>query len=52
MNEGLPPTTSGKLVFTYIGLSKIKNSDITGASDPFVEIKVSRGSTDTLKTTP
>lgn len=44
INAGKPPTYSGKLNFTYIGLKKIVNMDLTGKSDPFVEIKVSKGS--------
>ncbi len=43
-NEASPPTINGKFVFTYVGLKNIKNTDITGASDPFVEIIFSKGS--------
>ena len=43
-NEAQPQTINGKFVFTYIGLKNIKNMDITGASDPYVEIIFSKGS--------
>jgi len=39
------------LKFTYIGLKNLENKDITGLSDPFVEIKISKGSTTAFKTT-
>jgi len=43
INQGKPPTFNGKLKFTYIGLKNLENMDITGLSDPFVEIKLSKG---------
>jgi hypothetical protein len=51
VNAGRPPTIAGKVRFTYVGLRNIKNMDLTGASDPFVEVKFSRGSTSAFKTT-
>jgi len=51
INAGKPPVFGGKLIFKYIGLKNLKNMDITGFSDPFVEIKLSKGTKTSFKTT-
>lgn len=51
INAGKPPRFKGKLTFKYVGLKNLKNMDITGLSDPFVEFKLSKGAKESLKTT-